>query len=357
VTLIVRSGLHAGASLELSQEAYVIGADADCDIVLRDSGIAPRHCRVTRNARGVSVWDIRPGSARVLRPLAAARESSESGGRDEALPIYEVGAAHIAFRLASQERAADRSAAASPESRIIRKRSPAHIAATALLIILVLATLVIAAAGQIAAHMRPGIAERLAQGDAALMAQGFNTVHFRSVKQNELELAGTVPSAAEKKRLRTWIANSTYKDARFKIHAADALVQQVRDALGDGSVRVRFDRGRLLIEGTTSRLSTRQRIRSVTEDLKGVIAIDDRVAYVESAEAPGPLPVRVRDVKVGDARYFSTDNGDRYFEGAVLPDGAEVVAIEATQIRFRRNGQMLVYEWGLGSGAERIGLD
>jgi type III secretion protein D len=294
----------------------------------------------------------------MLRPLAAARKSNDSGGSDGALPIYELGTAHIAFRLATREGSADRNVATSQESQIARKRSPAQIAATALLVILVLTTLVIAAAGQIAAHIRPGVAERLAQGDAALMAHGFNTVHFRSVKKNELELVGTVPTAAEKKRLREWLASGAYKDARFKVHAADALAQQVRDALGDGDVRVRFSRGRLLIEGTTSRLSTRQRIRSVTQDLRGVIAVDDRVAYVESAEAPGPLPVRVRDVKVGDARYFSTDNGDRYFEGAVLPDGAEVVAIEATQIRFRRNGKMLVYEWGLGStAASGIGLD
>jgi type III secretion protein D len=264
-----------------------------------------------------------------MRPITVEPEQS----------IYQIGSAEIALRRREPEEQA-----AAPAIAALRKRSPAQIATAGLLIVLVLTTLVIAAANQFATHLRPELAERLVQGDAALRSQGFNTVHFRTVKQKELEIAGTVPNAAAKNRLREWLAASAYKDARFKVHAADSLVQQVRDALGDASVQVRFDRGRLSLEGTTSRLATRQRIRSVTEDLQGVIAVDDRVAYIEAPESPGPLPVRVRDVKVGDARYFSADNGARYFEGALLPDGAEVIAIDATQIRFRRGGRTLVYE-------------
>jgi hypothetical protein len=329
VTLIVRSGLHAGACLELSQPAYVIGSDADCDVVLRDPGIEPRHCRLIRTALGVSLWDIRPGTTHVMRPIAA----------EPAQSIYQIGDAQIALCKRETEEQV-----VTPALAALRKRSPAQVATAGLLIVLVLTTLVIAAADQFAAHLRPELAERLVQGDAALRAQGFKTVHFRTLKQKELEIAGTVPNAAAKNRLRQWIAAGSYKDARFKVHTADSLAQQVRDALGDTSVQARFDRGRLLLEGTTSRIATRQRIRSVTEDLQGVIAIDDRVAYIEAPEAAGPLPVRVRDVKVGDARYFSADNGARYFEGALLPDGAEVIAIDATEIRFRRGGRTLVYE-------------
>jgi len=332
VTLVVRSGLHAGASLDLSQTAYVIGADADCDIVLRDPGIASRHCRATRNAWGVNVWDIRPGIGRSMRPLAVSQEDGQSQS------IYVIGTARIAFL----QRAPDPITIAN-EPPPVRKRSVAQIAVGALLVILVLTTLVIAAADQIAARMRPAIADRVAKGDAALRAQGFDAVRFQPGKRGDLELTGTVANAAEKKRLRAWAVHSPFRDARFKVHTADLLSQQVRDALADESLRVRFDRGRLLVEGTTSKLSTRKRIRSVSDDLREVIRIDDRVAYVEALDTAGPLPVRVKDVKVGDARYFSTDTGERYFEGAVLPDGAEVIAIEATQIRFRRNGQVLVY--------------
>jgi type III secretion system YscD/HrpQ family protein len=336
VTLLVRSGKHEGASLELPETAYVIGADADCDIVLTDSGIAPRHCRVTRHASGVSVWDIRPGKARLLRPLAVSQENGECRS------TYAIGSTQLVFSHRAPE----------PSERVCepepaRRRSRALIATSALLVVLLLTTIVIAAADQIAARMRSGVAERVEKGDASLRAQGFSTVRFQLTKQGDLELVGTVATAAEKSRLRLWIASGAYQSARFKVHAADSITQQVRDALADESVRVRFDRGRLRIEGTTSNPAVRKRIQTVTEDLKGVIPIEDRVAYVEAVDAPGPLPVRVRDVKVGDARYFSSDNGERYFEGAVLPDGAEVIAIEATQIRFRRNGRVLVYPLSL----------
>jgi len=59
---------------------------------------------------------------------------------------------------------------------------------------------------------------------------------------------------------------------------------------------------------------------------------------------PVPLPVTVSSVMVGNPSYFLTDEGARYFVGGSLPDGAEVLAIDATQIQFRRQGQVIAYK-------------
>ena len=124
--------------------------------------------------------------------------------------------------------------------------------------------------------------------------------------------------------------------------AADVL-QQVRDALGSDEVQVRLDHGRVRVEGTTSKTALRKRLQLLSEELHGVVEIEDRVSYVESADVQPPMPISVRDVMVGNPGYFQTREGDRYYEGARLPDGAEVVAIEPDRIRFRLAGRDVVY--------------
>ncbi len=46
VRLSVAAGLHQGATISLDGSAYVIGSDAEADIVLKDAGIAARHVLV-----------------------------------------------------------------------------------------------------------------------------------------------------------------------------------------------------------------------------------------------------------------------------------------------------------------------
>ena len=46
-TLRIVGGMHEGARLNLAPGDYVIGSAEDCDIVLRDASVAPRHVRLT----------------------------------------------------------------------------------------------------------------------------------------------------------------------------------------------------------------------------------------------------------------------------------------------------------------------
>ncbi len=48
--LRVLRGLHRGAALPLRSETITVGSDMSCDIVLLDSGIAPRHVRIAFEA-------------------------------------------------------------------------------------------------------------------------------------------------------------------------------------------------------------------------------------------------------------------------------------------------------------------
>ena len=112
-------------------------------------------------------------------------------------------------------------------------------------------------------------------------------------------------------------------------------------------MRVGLDSGHLRIAGTTQQLNVKNRIRSLGDDLRGVVAIDDRVAYVAARareEPRSPFPFSLQGISIGNPSYFLTDRGARYYVGGVLPDGAEVMAIESDRIRLRREGRDLVYD-------------
>lgn len=55
--LRILSGLHRGAALPLDCAALLLGAGEDCDVVLADRGLAPRHARL---APGMDGWRLEP---------------------------------------------------------------------------------------------------------------------------------------------------------------------------------------------------------------------------------------------------------------------------------------------------------
>src|SRR6185312_2679852 len=151
---------------------------------------------------------------------------------------------------------------------------------------------------------------------------------------------------AEKRRLQTWLRGSSYGNAHLNVQLASDLIEQVQRALADETLKVGLRDARLDIAGKTSRLELKQRIRALTEDLRDTVPVEDRVQYMDARDdtGPGPLPVIVSSVMVGNPSYFLTDDGTRYFLGGQLPDGAEVLAIDAAQIQFWRQGKVITYK-------------
>jgi len=285
-TLRVVSGLHSGASLELTAAEYLIGCGDDCDLVLRDSHIAARHCSLTRSWSGFTVQDLR---SRTPRPVPPG-EIKYDGGAIEVQ--YEIGALQFVLRQDSPPRNL-------AESRVANDRSPSRTLLLMGMVGVLLAVMTIATAS-------------------------------RAVKTN--------PDAGAKR----------LSELNSRIHGQsnERLVEQARQALSDNSVQVEFHDGRLLVEGRTTRTALKTRIQALADDLRGTIPVEDHVTYADETDSgsPGPLPVRVQSVMVGNPSYFITDNGARYFVGGVLPDGAEVVSIDANEIRFARGGRIAAYK-------------
>jgi hypothetical protein len=277
-TLRITSGLHRGATMELPAAEYIIGCGKDCDIVLRGAEVAARHCRLTREWSGMTVFDLRPA----VEQSVTARRVNYDGGAIEL--EYDVGGVQFSLR-----------------------------------------------------HPPPARAEpHNHAGSWPLLLIGIGALVFA--------LTLTATSGSVKK---TMLAADHLDNAHVRVVATSDLVEEARRALADDALRVELREGRLVVEGRTSRMALQNRVRALAEDLHGTVLVEDHITYVaetDSGNAPGTLPVTVRSVMVGDPTYFVTDSGAHYFIGGVLPDGAEVLAIDTDQIRFSRSGHIVAYK-------------
>lgn len=92
--LRILSGYHRGATLPLGDEALVIGADEDADVVLADPGVAARHAQLSRSDAG---WVLTPeqGEVRDQHTNAVAAQVTLDGAG-----FARVGAVWVALREA-----------------------------------------------------------------------------------------------------------------------------------------------------------------------------------------------------------------------------------------------------------------
>jgi hypothetical protein len=333
VAFNIVSGLHRGASMELTGSEYLIGSSDDCDVVLRDAAVSAHHCRLVREWTGFCVRDLRTGPPQLVTPQTVAYEggSIETG--------YDVGGVQFTLR---QEPPASNAARAQER----RKQSVSWAILLVVILGVVAAIVAVTGAGRVVTKSPTVLAQWIGAGDQALAAQGFRSVHFGSDPRGEPQVRGLVTDLAEKQRLQAWLRGSPYSKAHLNVHLVSDLIEQVRRALADETLKVGLRDARLDVEGRTSRLELKERIRALTEDLRGTVPVDDRVQYVDAHDdaGPGPLPVTVSSVMVGNPSYFLTDEGARYFVGGQLSDGAEVLAIDAAQIQFRLRGKVVTYK-------------
>jgi len=324
--LRITVGLHRGATLKL-QGLVRLGCAADNDIVLKDPGVRDHHAELRRVDGVWRLFDAEDGHE--VRDIETARRGRFERRR------HGLGAAELVFSQAMPARIT--------RQRLQRKFSrvvaPLLLCLSAVLGVAVIVQLVPSVSS---AHLTNPV--------RSLATEGFPDVKLIATPGTQPQLVGYVDDADALARFRRWSArDDALGKASFQVRVGAELASRVREALDDTALSVDYlAAGVVRVQGSSSNLATRARLRSLASELSGLVRIDDRVVFLEVTDTPTPardhlLPVRVVDVIPGENGSFSNGNGTRYFVGGVLPDGAEVVAVRADAIEFSIGTKKIVY--------------
>lgn len=318
---IVR-GLHEGALLRSRTSPMRIGSAEDDDVQLHDPGILPHHAELRRVDGAWALFVA--GGAEAAAPAEQWRRAACTRA------VYRLGAAELVL---SQCLPLPPAPAAQSQARQRLLATGLFVLAAAL------------GAGVIVQLIRPAAA-RVVPGERGLGQHGWPDVRIVVDAQRRRHLQGHVPDPAALASLQAWLKERGLAGLPSTVRVGSELVQRVQDALGDADLAVTWHPGGVVrVQGSSSRLELRGDLQRLAADLKGVVVLEDRVTYVETPELPRfrPLPFRIVNVLPGEHGSFITDTGGRFFVGAVLPDGAQVLAIHADGVEFRLGERTVRY--------------
>jgi hypothetical protein len=335
--LLVRDGLHAGAWMTLRGPAMRVGRSDDCDIVLTDVDMPETVGAFVATAKG---WHFR---------RAVDEVSPSDGDAPPAGPIVapDSESQHARFRrrrwLLHGVTLVVIDIAALPEP--IDKRSLSRLKYFALA---AGATVIVAGSLLVLVFMAaPSLESKVVQARESLLAAGFRDVTLRRGDDRQIVLGGYVEDAAELTRLKSWTQGVVHFQVKLQVKSGQELAQRVRESIGNvETVKVSYQApGRVRVDGSTTSNDVKRRLQALVTDMKGSASIEDRVTLVEPRDPPKQrqMPVRIVSALFGATPYFVTDTGATYIVGSMLPDGAEVIAIQPTKIYFRAGEQIVAY--------------
>jgi hypothetical protein len=324
--LTITGGLHTGASVR-GRRCMTLGASPEDDLMLRDVGVQAAHAEIARLNGVWAVLSSIDGAARALAPVETLRRGRFLRQR------FQIGGASFVLTQAMPL------PVLSVRVRQVSWWRSMWIWPVALV------TLILTVA---AFSMLPSNQKAPEAPDAqAMAARGWPDVQVVAEPSGGFRVTGYVEDAAQLERLHQWLESESLGILTWQVRSGVESVVLVRQALGAEGVTVEYaGAGRVRVQGTVSDMAIRQRLRGVAADLAGIVQIEDRLAVVDTqASAPRmrPLPFRILDVVPGENGYFRTDSGARYFIGATLSDGAEVVSISADAIEFRQGDRQVFY--------------
>lgn len=323
--LTITQGLHCGATVR-GRSCMTIGASPEDDLMLRDDGVRAAHAEIARVSGVWAVLSSAEGTSRVLPPVETLRRGRFLRQR------FQIGAAQLVLT---------QSVAVPVLSKRVNKSLWRPVLIWPIACVTVVLTI---AAFSLLSDPRRAVE---APDPQTMAARGWPDVQILPEPSGGFRVVGYVEDAAQLDRLRQWLDPQPLAPLTWQVRSGAELVVLVRQALNEESATVEYaGGGRVRVQGTVTDMAIRQRLRVVAADLAGVLQIEDRLAVVDAqASAPRvrPLPFRILDVVPGENGYFRTDAGARYFVGATLSDGAEVVSITPDAIEFRHGDRQVLY--------------
>jgi hypothetical protein len=294
--LEIVEGLHHGVRVALEDSEYLVGLNAECDIVLRDDGVLAHHALLRIDGSDARIeavgGDVTVGSLKV---------ATGQGCRVRLPAVVTIGGAKLQLLPARPQGAL---AALTATMR----NQPAKVAGGVLVCALAVAV--------VAKGMRGPEPATAPIADTSMLEQNFS----------ETRNAGTsAPASLSPAAAKT---------------AAEELNGKLKEA-GITTLKVSASDERVAVSG---RLSEQQAPgwADIQRWFDGKFAATTiMTANVAIGPMEGPAPVRLQAVWFGQRPYIIADNGSRYYEGAVLDSGWIVQRIADDRVILNKDTETL----------------
>lgn len=341
------SGALRGRTVALNRGANVLGSAGECDVMLPGRDMLPRHLVINVGEIAVSVQRVGSAAARLNgEEMAQSRRSlmvgdvvSVGGVEFQLDRSYAAPEAQDSMFLPDGEAAPAEPAAQAPAAR---RRSRALRWATFggvwLVSLFVLSW-----------TLSSGRAEPGARGDTVDMAQlqarlaDFPEAEAVASPSGHIAINGFVESGSRKQAL-VQAMQPFGALVSVNVQPVDQLIEQARRFVADPGIAAAYTgKGQLQLSGRTDSATAQERVRRLAEDLHPMVRVNDKVEYrprpaadprQQWAEWQNLLPGRVVSI-TEDAqglRHIQLANGNRYYEGAVLPSGSELRSLRADDL-------------------------
>lgn len=374
---VVLTGVHDGASAPIVNAVTLVGSGGDCDVVLTDPGIAAMHASLTL---GGDAWFVRLHAApSAASPDGVRHEAAEARQTDVQTDWYvpfRVGPAWVSVVPAefdwgsSLDWAAPQADAQAVADElppkavpVFRRAGAGRVALVVMLLLLVVGELLVLtpSVGKLAPGERaavPGLsaAEHERQAATTRLTQIVTAAKLADVTvkagADRIAMVGFVDTDEQLVRLNDEVKAVAAPGLLMQVKAGSELARRAQQFLADPGIDVAYEGGgRVRLAGRPVRMkagaSLQSRLAQLRADLGSSINVKDEIEHGADAETAKALehrmPIRIAEVQADEPAHFRTVDGARYFEGARLPDGAEVVHIGAREILFRKGGHDISY--------------
>ncbi len=355
--LRVFEGPQAGARAALaSGVGCVVSAESDghgdgADIVLREEGVTPARVRVTADLTD-ALLEVIAGEVRLGDKVLTAGTQAPWAMH---APLR-LGGSVIAFgRAGATEWSLGASADSLPTAPTTavtapRKRAPLHRRAEVWLAGMGATVLLICVAALWTAHLSAAPLKSTQSAPpplaAALHASEFSGLAVATRADGQVVLHGRIATIAQRERLDAWLAKHQVAPA-IDVQVDEALARDVTETFRVNGVAVQarvLGTGIVAVEAAerdAGRLARAEEV--VRRDVRGVTRLD-----MHNTAPPSPKPAapvaddpgkRIASLVPGELAYLVTEDGSRYFVGAMLPTGYRITEIAARSVTLERDGQ------------------
>lgn len=319
--LRILTGAHAGAGLRLSRERYVLGCEADADIVLTDWKEGPI-CLM-----------LAPDEAVQVAPIAAAADAEPDVLEDLAPRRFGdvvlcVGPADAAWP--SDLRLLEKLVRRKPRKPLLRGLIEMRAVPDRRVLI---------ACGTLAVALMSGFVGVIGNGRAtaatpeeplqtkvarAIQAAGVTGVSVRAGENGSVSVEGMVHDGSEAARLRAALVPLGAQRIAHRYASAGDVAQAIGDALANPGLSVRYrGDGEFVVTGSSIDLAAvRGKLQRIVTDL------GPAVAHIQLAAAELPPPATLATnalLHAGELRYVQTRDGTKHLvltsPGPAGPDG------------------------------------